>query len=83
MEFNTIGGKDGIPLGTTLDVSILRPLAYRLPLRRLVLEFREEGILPDVLCACVAELRELVLDMWGIPLMKADIFAIATHCTKL
>ncbi len=83
MEFDIIGGEDGIPPGGTLDVTILRPLVYRLPLRRLVLKLREEELLPDLLRGCGAELRDLVLSTESIVVTENDIFAILTYCTKL
>ncbi len=62
LEFQSIGGKDGIPHDTTLNASILRSVVYRLPLRRLFLKFDGNQALPDLLCGCGAELKELDLD---------------------
>ncbi len=46
MEFDNIGGMNGIttPLVTTLEVSTFRPLVYRLPVRRLVLQLSERKL---------------------------------------
>ncbi len=38
IEFNIIGGTDGIPLDTALDASVLRSLVYRLPLQKLEIQ---------------------------------------------
>ncbi len=83
MEFYITEGKRGIPPGTTLDMSILLALAYRIPLRRLASEFNEEAILPALLRGSGAELRELDVCTEGIVLTENDILAIATQCTKL
>ena len=83
LEFQSIGGKDSVPLDTFLDASILRPLVHRLPLRRLVLKLAGGQLLPDLLRGCGAELREIVLDAGLTVVMETDIFAIATHCRKL
>ncbi len=85
MEFNSIEDMNGIGISpvTALDLSISLPLAYRLPLRRLVLEFREEESLPDLIRGCGAELRKLVLDTANSVMTEKSILAISTHCTKL
>ncbi len=80
-EFHGIGGKDGVPFDTDDDASILRPLVYRLPLRRLTLKLPGEKVLPDLLRRCGAELREMVL--YGTVFRRTDILAVSTQCTKL
>ncbi len=83
LEFQNIGGKDGIPVRAFVDASILRSLFYRLPLRRLVFELRTEEVLPGLLHGCGAELRELVLNPVRTVITNNHILAISTHCTKL
>ncbi len=83
LEFQSVGGKDGIAHDPTLDASILRSLVYRLPLRRLILKFDGNQALPDLLRGCGAELRELALNAGSTAITKTDILAICTHCTKL
>ncbi len=83
MEFNIVGGEYGILSDSTVDVRTVQRLVYRLPLCKLVLKISREGLLPDLLRVCGAELRELVLDVQEILFMKADILAISTDCTKL
>ncbi len=83
LEFQSIGGTDGIALDADDDASILRPLVHRLPLRRLVLELPGEDVLPGLLRRCGAGLRELVLDAGWTVVTKTDILAISTRCTKL
>ncbi len=83
MEFHGIGGLDGIPSVTNLDVEILRSLVSRLPLRSLDVQLPGENFLSDILLECVDELRELVLDTAYIAMTQNDILAISMYCTKL
>ncbi len=83
LEFHSIGGKDGIPLGNFYDASILRSLVYRLPLHRLVLKLSRREVLPDLLHGCGAELREIVLYARATVVTEPCIQAISTHCMKL
>ncbi len=85
MEFNIVGGENGIPPGN-LDLTILRPLVYRLALRRLVLRIsRNAGVdlLTYIIPGCGAELRELVLDYGNMMMTENEVVAISKHCTKL
>ncbi len=82
-EFKCIGGEDGLLFGNKADEPMLRTLAHRLPLHRLVLQHLGREFLPDLLRGCGAELRELVLDPVGTGITDADIHAISTHCTQL
>ncbi len=82
-EFQSIGGKDGIPLDADADASILCPLVHRLPLQRLVLKLDGGHLLPDLLRGCGAELRELVVNTGWTVITETDILAISTRCTKL
>ncbi len=82
-EFQYVGGKDGVPLDTDADALILRPLFYRLPLRRLVVRLDGEEIFADALRGCGAELRELVVHAAWTLITKSNILAISIHCTKL
>ncbi len=82
-EFHSIGGEDGILLVTTLDASMLCPIAHRLPLRRLVFDVGGGEVLCNFLRGCGAELKELVVDTEWSAITETDILAISTHCKKL
>ena len=83
-EFHSLGGKDSLPLSNDDDdVSIVRPLVYRLPLRRLVLKVSREGAVADLIRGCGAELRELEVDAGCHLINQVDVYAISTSCTKL
>ncbi len=83
IEFHRIGGKYGIHPGNTPDVTILRSLVSRLPLRSLVLQLPGEYLLSSLLPTCGDELRELVLHTTHISMTQSDILAISTYRTKL
>ncbi len=83
LEFHSIGGKHGIHIDIAVDTWVLRILAHRLPLRRLVLKLPREELLPELLRGCGAELREIDLDAEDTVVTETDVFAISTNCTNL
>ena len=83
LEFHSVGSEDGISFYADVDALISCPLLHRLTLHRLVLELCVDGVLPDLLRGCGAELRELVLNTKSSVLTQNDILAISAHCMKL